>query len=308
MEEQIEIKKIIIPIAGLGTRFLPLSKVVSKEFFPLVDKPIIQYIIEEVKNSGIKEVVFVTGPGNKNILNYFKKSPELEKLLIKRKRDKILKELKDFEEVFEGITFSCVVQKEPLGDGHALLQAARKIGGEAVAVSFGDDVVDSDEPAIAQLVNIFKTCKAPVVALKQLPMEKVPAYGVVAVEKIANHLYKIKKIIEKPELSQAPSNLVVVGKYILTPEVFKYLKKAKSSKKGEIILAEVFDKMLLEGKIIYGCELKGEWLECGEKLKWLKSFLYLALKSAFSVPKVRKFTRLNRLLASTIGFETETDP
>jgi len=278
MEEQKEIKKVIIPVAGLGTRFLPLSRAVSKDFFPLVDKPVIQYIIEEVKKSGIKEIIFVTSPGQKTILNYFKKSPELEKTLIKRKKDKILKELKDFEEIFDGISFSYVVQKKPLGDGHALLQAAKKINGESVAVSFGDDVVDSEEPAILQLINIFKTCNAPVVALKQLPIEKVPAYGVVAVEKIANHLYKIKKIIEKPEPSEVPSNLVIVGKYVLTPEVFKYLKKATPSKKGEIILAEVFDKMLSEGKIIYGCELKGEWLECGDKLKWLKSFFYLALK------------------------------
>jgi UTP--glucose-1-phosphate uridylyltransferase len=278
MEEQKEIKKIIIPVAGLGTRFLPLSKVVSKEFFPLVDKPVIQYIIEEVKKSGIKEVVFVTSPGQKTVLNYFQKSPELEKTLIKRKKDKILKELKDFEEIFDGISFSYVVQKNPLGDGQAILQAAKQADGKPIAVSFGDDVFDSDEPAIAQLINIFKTCNAPVVALKQLPREKVPAYGVVAVEKIANHLYKIKKIIEKPELSEIPSNLVIVGKYILTPEVFTYLKKAKPSKKGEIILAEVFDKMLSDGKIIYGYELKGEWLECGDKSKWLKSFFYLALK------------------------------
>ncbi len=277
-----EIKKIIIPVAGLGTRFLPLSRAISKDFFPLVDKPIIQYIIEEVKKSGIKEIVFVTSPGQKTIFNYFQKSPELEKMLIKRKKDTILKELKEFEEIFDGITFSYVVQKKPLGDGHAILQAAKQIGGEPVAVSFGDDVIDSNEPAMSQLINIFKTCSTPVVALKQLPIEKVHAYGVVAVEKIANRLYKIKKIVEKPGepggYPETPSNLVIVGKYILTPEVFQYLKKATPSKKGEIILAEVFDKMLSDGKIIYGCELKGEWLECGDKLKWLKSFFYFALK------------------------------
>ena len=278
MEEQKEIKKVIIPVAGLGTRFLPLSRAVPKEFFPLVDKPVIQYVIEEIKKSGIKEIVFVTNPGQKTILNYFKKSPELEKTLIKRKKDKVLKEMKDFEEIFEGITFSSVLQKKPLGDGHAILQAAKQVVGEAVAVSFCDDIVDSEEPAISQLINIFKTCNAPVVALKQLPADKVPAYGVVAVEKIANHLYKIKKIVEKPELGSSPSNLVIVGKYILTPEVFQYLKKATPSKKGEVILAEVFDKMLSDGKIIYGCELKGEWLECGDKSKWLKSFFYFALK------------------------------
>ncbi|MCX6722125.1 MAG: sugar phosphate nucleotidyltransferase [Candidatus Staskawiczbacteria bacterium] len=278
MEEQKDIKKIIIPVAGLGTRFLPLSMVTSKEFFPLVDKPIIQYIIEEVKKSGIKEVVFVTSPGQKTIFHYFQKSPELEKTLIKRKKDKILAELKSFEEVFDGISFSHVVQKTPLGDGHAILQAARRLEKEPVAVSFGDDIVDSEEPAIAQLMNIFKTCGTPVIALKSLPREKIPAYAGLTVEKIANRLYKIKKITEKPSPEEITSDLTIVGKYILTPEVFTYLKKAKPSKKGEIILAEVFDKMLDDGKIIYGYELKGEWLECGDKTKWLKSFFYLALK------------------------------
>lgn len=277
-----EIKKVIIPVAGLGTRFLPLSKVVSKDFFPLVDKPVIQYIIDEVKKSGIKEVVFVVSPGQKTVLNYFQKSPELEKTLVKKKRENILKELKEFEEIFEGISFSYVVQKKPLGDGHAIFQAVKKISqkgvSEPVAVSFGDDIVDSEEPALSQLINIFNTCAAPVVALKQLPREKISAYGVVAVEKIANRLYKIKKITEKPNPSEAPSDLVIVGKYILTPEVFQYLKKAVPSKRGEVILADVFDKMLSDGKIIYGYELKGEWLECGDKLKWLKSFFYFALK------------------------------
>ena len=275
------IKKAIIPVAGLGTRFLPLSLAISKEFLPLVDKPIIQYIVEEIKNSGINDITFVVSPKQKMIINYFKKSPDLEKLLIKRKKDKILKELKDFEALFENIKISFAVQKDPLGDGHALIQAYKlgKISSnEAVAVSFGDDIIDSNVPALAQLINIFQTCDAPVIALKQLPRDKIPSYGSVAVEKIANNLYKIKKIIEKPEPDQINSNFVVVGKYILTPEVFEYLGKSKPSKKGEIILGEVFDKMLDDGKVIYGYDIKGEWLECGDKLKWLKSFLYLSLK------------------------------
>jgi UTP--glucose-1-phosphate uridylyltransferase len=278
MEKEAEIKKAIIPVAGLGTRFFPLSRAVPKEFFPLVDKPIIQHIVDEVKKSGIKEIVFVVSPGQKIILNYFQKSPELEKLLAKRKKENVLKELRDFEEGFEGISFSFVTQRRPLGDGHAILQAAKEAGNEPAAVSFGDDIVDSETPALSQLLNVFKTCGTPVIGLKQLPREKIPAYAGLAVEKIANRLYKIKKITEKPELSQVSSDLTIVGKYILTPEVFQYLKKAVPSKRGEIILAEVFDKMLSDGKTIYGYELKGEWLECGDKLKWLKSFFYLALK------------------------------
>ncbi len=277
MENQ-DIKKVIIPIAGLGTRFLPLSLVLSKEFFPLVDKPIIQYIIDEVKKSGITEIVFVVSPKQKLIMDYLKGSPELEKILIKRKKEKQLKELQDFHESLNGISFSFVVQKLPLGDGHSILQAAKVVGSEPVAVSFGDDIIDSEVPALSQLMDIFKTCNAPVIALKTLPREVIPAYGSVVVEKIASRLYKIKKIIEKPDPSQIQSDLAIVGKSILTPEVFDYLKKATPSKKGEIILAEVFDKMLNDGMAIYGYEVKGEWLECGDKLKWLKSFLYLSLK------------------------------
>jgi len=278
MEEVLPIKKAIIPIAGLGTRFLPLSLAISKEFFPLVDKPIVQYIIEEVKKSGINEIIFVVNPRQKMIFNYLQKFPELEETLVKRKKEKILKELKDFEQLFEGITFSFVVQKAPLGDGHALLQASKSLQDEAVAVSFGDDVVDSQEPALLQLMNVFSTCNAPVVALKSMPRHLIGSYGNVSVEKIANHLYKIKKIVEKPDPAQIQSDLVIVGKYVLTPEVFDYLKKAKPSEKGEVILGEVFDAMLNDGKTIYGYELKGEWLECGDKLKWLKSFFYMSLR------------------------------
>jgi UTP--glucose-1-phosphate uridylyltransferase len=286
-----EIKKAIIPVAGLGTRFFPLSRVVPKDFFPLVDKPVIQYIIDEVKRAGIKEIIFVVSPGEKDILNYFKKSPELEKLLIKRKKENVLKELRDFEQLLDGISFSFVTQKKPLGDGNAILQAAKYVKNEPVADSFGDDIIDSETPALLQLINIFKTCNAPVLGLKKLPRDKIPAYGSVAVEKIANNLYKIKKIIEKPEPSQVASDLVIVGKHILTPEVFDYLKKAVPSKKGEIILAEVFEKMLSDGKIIYGYELKGEWLECGDKLKWLKSFFYLSLKDPRFSKELREYLK-----------------
>src|SRR3989344_6213036 len=212
MEGEVEIKKVIIPVAGLGTRFLPLSLAVSKEFFPLVDKPIIQYILQEVKQSGITEVIFVVSPKQKMILNYFKKSPELEKILIKKKREKILKELKDFEESFSGISFSYVVQKNPIGDGHAILQAQKLLSSEPVAVSFSDDIIDSDTPALSQLINIFETSNAPVIALKSMPKDKISSYGAVSVEKIADRLFKIKKIIEKPEASQISSNLVIVGK------------------------------------------------------------------------------------------------
>lgn len=287
-----EIKKAIIPLAGAATRFLPLSKVVSKELWPLADIPIIQYIIEEAKNSGIQEIIFVLSPENKKVLDYLRPSPKIEKILKERKKESILAEMKNFEELFKNISFSYVLQKKPLGDGHAILQTAKLIGEEPVACMFGDDVIESKIPGILQLAKIFKTCQKSVVALYRPPKDKIPQYGIVAVEKIANRLYKIKKIIEKPSLEEAPSDLAIVGRYILTPEVFDYLKKAKPTKRGEIILAEVFNnQMLRDGKVIYGYEFEGNWLECGDKIRWLKSNLYFSLKHPKFGPELKNYLK-----------------
>ena len=289
-----EIKKAIIPVAGLGTRFLPMSLVLSKEFFPLCDKPIIHYIVQEIKDSGVSEIIFVVSPKQKMIMSYFQGHPELEKLLEKRKKGDILESLRNFEKTFEGINFSFVVQKNPLGDGHALLQAEKLLANEPVAVSFSDDVVDSETPAILQLIDVFKTCNAPVVALKPMAREKISAYGSVQVEKIASGFYKIKKIVEKPDPTHIQSDLVTVGKFVLTPEVFDYLKKATPSARGEIILVESLNKMLADGMPVYGYELKGDWLECGDKLKWLKSFLHMSLKDPVFGKELKEFIKTLR--------------
>jgi len=258
------IKKAIIPIAGLATRFLPLSKVVPKELWPLAGVPAIQYILKEAKDSGVEEIIFVLRQNNKKVLDYLKSCPKTEKFLRERKREDILIEVKKLEELCHGLSFSYVIQKSPLGDGHAILQTAKLIKDEPVACMFPDDIFDAREPVLSQLFNVFKTCQKITVALNKQPEEKVSAYGIVGVEKIASRLYKIKKIVEKPNIEKAPSDLAIVGRYILTPEIFGYLKKAKPSKKGEIVLAEVFDNcMIREGKVIYGYEFSGNWLECG---------------------------------------------
>jgi len=287
-----EIKKAIIPVAGLGTRFLPLSKIVPKEFWPLVDKPVIQYIIEEARDSGIKEIIFVNSPGKRAVSDYFATSPVLEKFLKERKKDALLAEIKELEDIYKGFIFSSVFQKKPLGDGHAILQAARNIGNEPCGVLFADDVVtDTSVPCLLQLAKIFKTCKKPIVALCRLPKDKLSSYGVVGVEKIASRVYKIKQFVEKPQEGKAPSDLVIVGKYILTPIVFEYLIKAKPSLKGEIILCEVFEEMLKDGQVIYGYEFEGKWLECGNKPSWLKSHLYLSLKSSRYGEELKNFLK-----------------
>ncbi len=261
-----KIKKAIIPVAGLGTRFLPLSKILPKELLPLVDKPVLQYIIEEAAASGIEEIIFVTRPEKKEILNYFeryfKESPELTEILKKRQKDEILKELNQTEKISEKISLSQVFQDHPLGDGHALLQAKKETNGEVIAALWGDDVVESKTPCLLQLMRVFEKYQKPVVALCRIPKERLPYYGVVKVEKIKDRTYKIKQIVEKPLIEQAPSDLAIVGKYILTPEVFEYLSKWKTEKGKEIRLSENFQKMIEDGKEIIGCEFEGKWLEC----------------------------------------------
>jgi len=273
-----EVKKAIVLFAGMGTRFLPLSRVLPKELWPLVDKPILHYIIEEVKNSGIKQVTLVVDPKRKDILSYFKRSPKTEKILKSRKKDDLLVELENVQGILKGLSISVVSQENPLGDGNAILQAKSKMGSSPFAVLFNDDVVEAEPSCLSQLISVFESCQKSVIALTRVPKEKVTSYGAVKVEKIANRVFKIKKIIEKPSIEEAPSDLVISGKYILTPEIFDYLKKQTPNKKGEIILAEALDKMLADGKVVYGYEYKGKWLECGDKLKWLKSHFYLSLK------------------------------
>ena len=285
------IRKAIIPIAGLGTRLLPLSKAVPKEFLPLADKSTIQYLLEEALASGIQEVVFVVSAGKQHeISSYFNPSQKLEKFLQDKKKDDILEELDQLKELSKKIVFSFASQKEPLGDGHAILQA-RKYSQEPCGVFFADDVVDAKKPCLAQLLEVFQTCQKPVVALKRLSRDKLPHYGVAEVEKIASRLYKIKRIIEKPSADSAPSDLAVVGRYIITPEVFDFLKKTPRNEKGEIILAHALEKMIQSGKIVYGYEIEGEWLECGDKLPWLKSNLYFSLRHPAYGQELKKFLK-----------------
>jgi len=271
------IRQAILPIAGLGTRFLPLSKTFPKELWPLVDRPVLDYVVEEVKDSGVKEIVFVVSPEKKKVLDYFKPSPETEKLIRERGKTEPLEKLRAQEKRWQGLTFSSVWQKRALGDGHAVLQARKKVR-PPVMVSFGDDIVLSKTPCLLQLSRVFQKFGQPLIALKRVPKEKIPLYGSVKVKRIAPRLYQVQKIVEKSSVSQAPSNLVVVGKYILTQTVFDYLERTPPSFRGEIILEQAFEKMLKEGIMIQGYEFEGKWLECGNVQNWLLSNLFLAKK------------------------------
>ncbi len=287
-----EIKKVVIPVAGLGTRFLPLTKVFAKEFLPLVDRPMLSYILREVKNSGIQQVVFVLSERKKLLLDYFKRWAWLENTLKQRGKTKLLNDLKAAEDDFKGLSFSSAFQEMPLGDGDAVLKARKIIGKEACGVLFGDDIFESKIPVINQLSRIFVTSQKPVIGLKKVSPEKLSSYGVVAVEKIASRLYKIKGIVEKPKsLSEAPSDLAIVGRYIINPDVFDSLKRISPNAKGEIILAEAFKEMIQNGKVIYGYEIDGNWLECGTKKEWLKTNLYLSLKHPEFGPVLRSLIK-----------------
>ncbi len=283
------IKKVLLPIAGLGTRFLPLSKELPKEFWPLADIPVIQYIVEEARDSGAKEIVFIISPEKKIIFNYFKESEKVEKILKERNKGPLIEKLKEFKDSFKDVSFSYVVQRKPLGDGHAILQADEKIGNNPCGVLFGDDVVFFKNPCLGQLDNIFRNYKKPVIAIRKVPKEMIPSYGILEVEKIANRLYKIKKIVEKPSIEEAPSDFAIVGKYILTPDVFCYLKMAGRPSKGkEMILADAFQRMIKDGKSIYGYEFEGDWLECGNKINWMKSNLSVSLNHKEFGSELRK--------------------
>ena len=254
-----EVKKAVIPIAGLGKRFRPLSNVLPKELWPLVDKPVLEYIIEEALSSGVKQLIFVNRPGKKILTDYLK-----------------------------SYSFPQIIQKKPLGDGDAILKAKKIIGREFFAVLFGDDVVESKVPCILQLIKVFKKRKKPIIALQPVAKEKVSSYGIVKVKKIDNSLYQILDIVEKPKSREAPSNLAIVGKYILTPDIFDYLKKIKPRRDKEVRLADGLIEMLKAGKTILGLKIEGKWLECGNKQAYLKSNLYLSLKHPQFGKELRK--------------------
>ena len=294
-----EIRKAIIPIAGLGTIFLPLSKTTPKEFLPLVDKPAIQYIVEEARNSGIKEIIFVNRPDKKEIetyfTNYLARSPELEDVLRINGKTELLKELEDLDSLNKDISFSYVFQNEALGDGHAVLQAKEMSQKEPCVVLFGDDIVDSEVPCSKQLTEVYNKYQAPVIALYKLPEEKLSSYGIVKVEKVGERLYEILGIEEKPALGQAPSNLAVVGKYVINSDVFDFLENTPSQAKGEIRLAGAFNEMIKKGMTIYGYEFEGKWLECGNKAAYFKSNLYLSLKHPQFKDELKKFLKEENL-------------
>lgn len=270
------IKKVVIPVGGFGTRFLPATKAQPKEMLTLVDKPVIQYLVEEAVDSGIKEVIFVTGRGKRAIEDHFDYSAELEHFLNSRGKHELAKKI---HEISSLARFTYVRQGEPKGPGHALLQIAHLIGhDEPIAVLYGDDIIDGKVPCLKQLMNVFKKYQKPVIALQKVPKKEISRYGVAAGKKIADRTYKVRELVEKPLPKDAPSDLAIVGKFIYTPELFEMLPKMKPGPGGELFPTDVFDLYIKNGGEMYGYEYEGVRYDCGEKLGFLEAIVQVGLK------------------------------
>jgi UTP--glucose-1-phosphate uridylyltransferase len=271
------VRKAVFPAAGLGTRFLPATKAQPKEMLVLVDKPVIQYGVEEAVESGVDNIILVTGRGKNAIEDHFDVSVELETFLESRGKTEQLAEVRKISNM---INFAYVRQGEPLGLGHAVLVARPLVGDEPFAVILGDDVIDANPPAIKQMVAVFEQVRGPVLAVERVPRDQISNYGVIAVDSSAHlgdGVYRVKDLIEKPPKDEAPSDLAIIGRYILTPDIFPALAATKSDRTGEIQLTNGL-RELLKTRPIYACEIKGVRHDTGNKLGFLKAVVYFALR------------------------------
>ncbi len=267
------IRKAVIPVAGLGTRFLPATKAQPKEMLPIVDKPVIQYIVEEAVRAGIKEIVFITGKHKRAIEDHFDTNVELELTLEKKGKHELLRLVREITNLIDVIY---VRQKEPLGLGHAILTAEPAVGDEPFAVLLGDDIIVSQTPAIKQLIETFERYHCSVLGLQEVKREDVKRYGIVDGYQIEDNVFKVDNLIEKPEPEEAPSNLAIVGRYILTPRIFKALKNTPYGKGGELQLTDAILK-LLEREAVYAKVMTGKRYDTGTKLGFLQATVDFAL-------------------------------
>lgn len=268
------VRKAVIPAAGLGTRFLPATKAQPKEMLPIVDKPTIQYIIEEAVASGIEDILIVTGRGKRAIEDHFDKSYELEDILKRKGEDDLLSLVQDIANM---ANVNYIRQKEPKGLGHAIYCARSFIDNEPFAVLLGDNIVDSDVPCLKQLIDVYKIYNKTVLGVQQVAEEDVPKYGIIKCEEIGSHIYSVKDMMEKPDRDKAPSNIAILGRYIITPEIFDYLEDAEPGKGGEIQLTDALRKLLFSGSV-YAYDFSGKHYDVGNKLGFLEATVEYAMK------------------------------
>jgi len=270
----LKVRKAVIPAAGLGTRFLPATKAQPKEMLPIVDKPTIQYIVEEAVASGIEEILIVTGRGKRAIEDHFDKSYELEDILRRKGEEELLSLVKDISNL---VDLNYVRQKEPKGLGHAIYCARSFIDNEPFAVLLGDDIVDSEVPCLKQLIDVYDKYKTPILGVQHVPKQDVSKYGIIDGVMTEERIYKVSDLIEKPETDKAPSNIAILGRYIISPEIFRYLEKASPGKGGEIQLTDALKELLKTGDM-YAYDFVGKRYDVGHKLGFLEATVEFALK------------------------------
>ena len=282
-----QIRKVVFPAAGLGTRFLPATKAQPKEMLPLVDKPIIQYGVEEAVAAGVNNVILVTGRGKNAIEDHFDVSVELESFLEQRGKTDQLSEIRKISNL---INFSYVRQGEPLGLGHAVLVTQNLVGNEPFAVILADDVIDATPSALAQMIEVHNETGAPVLLVERVPRENVSSYGVIAYEPVRRGVYRVTDLVEKPPRDEAPSDLAIIGRYILTPDIFAALEATARDRTGEIQLTNGL-RRLLASRPIFACEVKGVRHDTGNKLGYLRAVVYFALKRPDLSEPFREYLR-----------------
>jgi UTP--glucose-1-phosphate uridylyltransferase len=270
----LKVRKAIIPAAGLGTRFLPATKAQPKEMLPIVDKPTIQYIVEEAIDSGIKDIIIISGRNKRAIEDHFDKSYELEEELRKKGDEELLGLVRNISNLAD---IHYIRQKEPKGLGHAVLCAKSFIGNEPFAVLLGDDVVDSKEPCLGQLMKVFDEYKTTVLGVQEVLHQDVSKYGIISCKTIESNIFKVKDLVEKPDIESAPSNIAILGRYILSPHVFEHLENVKPGKNGEIQLTDAL-KTLVQLEAMYAYSFEGKRFDVGNKLGFLQATVEYALK------------------------------
>ncbi|MDU2490563.1 MAG: UTP--glucose-1-phosphate uridylyltransferase GalU [Clostridium celatum] len=268
-----KVRKAIIPAAGLGTRFLPATKAQPKEMLPIVDKPTIQYIIEEAVASGIEEILIITGRNKKSIEDHFDKSVELEMELEKAGKQEMLELVRGISDM---VDIHYIRQKEPRGLGHAINCAKSFVGNEPFAVMLGDDVVESEVPCLKQLINCFNEYKTTILGVQTVAPENVDKYGIVDGIHIEDRVYKVKRLVEKPSIEEAPSNVAILGRYIITPQIFEILENTKPGKGNEIQLTDALET-LIKNEAMYAYNFEGRRYDVGDKLGFLQATIEFAL-------------------------------
>lgn len=284
---EIPIRKAIFPAAGLGTRFLPATKASPKEMLPLVDKPLIQYVVEEAITSGIEEIIIITGRGKRAIEDHFDISYELEDILRQKGKRKLLTEVQKISNMLD---ICYVRQKEPYGLGHAILCAKNLVRNEPFAVLLGDDIIDADVPALKQMLGVYNTYNAPVIAIQEVDRSQVSNYGIIKATLVEERVYRVSDMVEKPPVEEAPSNLAIIGRYILTPDIIELLGKIKPGSGKEIQLTDAL-RELTRIRPVYAYKFHGKRYDAGDKLGFLQATVEFALKNREFGEKFRQYLK-----------------